>query len=148
MRLSTSRRQRPRHAGEVCCEPAADALAPPRRVSAPISNRIVDRAEVELGGEISMVRGTGRLEVNGTFMAHKGGKNRSPVSASVNEPRTKQRIANILNGYLPFFKSVGRRFEPDGAHSTFVLVRGLGSAFMPPEPSRKKRQMAHFCATS
>ena len=48
VRLSTSRRQRPRHGGEVCCEPAADALAPPRRVSAPISNRIVDRAEVEL----------------------------------------------------------------------------------------------------
>jgi len=50
-----------------------------------------------------MVRGTGRLEVNGTYMAHKSGKSGSPVSASVNEPRTKQRIANILNGYRQFF---------------------------------------------
>jgi len=54
-------------------------------------------------GEISMVSRTGRLEVNGTFMAHKSGKSCSPVSASVNEPRTNRRIANILNGYLPFF---------------------------------------------
>jgi hypothetical protein len=50
-----------------------------------------------------MVSRTGRLEVNGTFMAHKSGKSCSPASASVNEPRTKRRIANILNGYLPFF---------------------------------------------
>jgi hypothetical protein len=49
-----------------------------------------------------MVSGTGRLEVYGTFMAHKGGKGWSPVSASVNEPRTKRRIANILNGYRQF----------------------------------------------
>jgi hypothetical protein len=54
-------------------------------------------------GEISMVNRTGRLEVNGTFMAHKSGKSCSPVSASVNEPRTNRQIANILNGYLPFF---------------------------------------------
>ena len=50
-----------------------------------------------------MVSRTGRLEVNGTFMAHKSGKSCSPVSASVNEPRTNRRIASILNGYLPFF---------------------------------------------
>jgi len=48
-------------------------------------------------------RRTGRLQANGTFMAHKSGKGCSPVSASVNEPRTKQRIANILNGYRQFF---------------------------------------------
>jgi hypothetical protein len=88
---------------QVCCEPAADALAPPRRVGAPISNRIVDRAEVELRVRISMVSRTGKLEVYGTFMAHKGGKGCSPVSASVNEPRTNRRIANILNGYRQFF---------------------------------------------
>jgi hypothetical protein len=50
-----------------------------------------------------MVSRTGRLEVNGTFMAHKSGKSCSPVSASVNEPRTNRRIANILNGYRQFF---------------------------------------------
>jgi hypothetical protein len=69
VRLSTSRRQRPRHGGEVCCEPAADALAPTRRVSAPIfqPNRRPGRGRT--AGEISMVSRTGRLEVNGTFMA-------------------------------------------------------------------------------
>jgi hypothetical protein len=50
-----------------------------------------------------MVSRTGKLEVYGTFMAHKGGKGCSPVSASVNEPRTNRRIANILNGYRQFF---------------------------------------------
>jgi hypothetical protein len=50
-----------------------------------------------------MVSRTSRLEVNGTFMAHKSGKGCSPVAASVNEPRTKRRIANILNGYRHFF---------------------------------------------
>ena len=50
-----------------------------------------------------MVSRTGRLEVNGTFMAHKSEKRCSTVSASVNEPRTNRQIANILNGYLPFF---------------------------------------------
>ena len=64
-----------------------------------------------------MVSRTRRLEVNGTFMAHKGGKGCSPVLASVNEPRTNRRIAHILNGYRQFFQSVGRRFEPDRAHS-------------------------------
>jgi hypothetical protein len=54
-------------------------------------------------GEISVVSRTGRLEVYGTFMAHKSGKGCSPVSASVNEPRTKRLIANILNGYRQFF---------------------------------------------
>ena len=28
----------------------------------------------------------------------------------------ERRTANILNGYRQFFQSVGRRFEPDGAH--------------------------------
>jgi hypothetical protein len=45
---------------------------------------------------------TASLKVNGTSMAHESRKRRSPVSASVNEPRTKRRITNILNGYRRF----------------------------------------------
>ena len=48
------------------------------------------------------------------------------------------------DGQPVHFESVGRRFEPDGAHPAFVLVRGLGSAFMPSRTVPEKGQMAHF----
>src|SRR5665811_1686600 len=38
-------------------------------------------------------------------------------------------------------RSVGRRFEPDGAHHAFVLVRGLGSAFTPYRTVPERRAM-------
>jgi hypothetical protein len=59
-------------------------------------------------------------------MAHKGGKGCSPVSASVNEPRTKRRIANILKRVSALLlirkSSVRARRGP----LLFAQLRGLG----------------------
>ena len=77
-------------------------------------------------------------------MGTKGEKRCPSGSACVSEPCKKRRIANLPNGFRPLFSSVGRRFEPDGAHHAFVLVRGLGSAFMPSRTVPETGHVAHF----
>jgi hypothetical protein len=89
------------------------------------------------------VRGT-----RGTFVAHKSEKRCPAGSTSVNKPRTKRWITNLPNGFRSLFESVGRRFEPDGAHHPFVPVTGLGSAFLSSRTVPEKGPCGTFCATS
>jgi hypothetical protein len=65
-----------------------DALAPPRRVSAPISNPIVDRAEVELRVRFQWPSGG---QAGGLWHGTQGWKMLFTSVISVNEPRTNRR---------------------------------------------------------
>src|SRR5450631_4296786 len=96
-------------------------------------------------GEISMVSRTGRLEVKwhiyGTQEWKKLFTSVSQRQRTTHESADRQHFERVSAVLLIRRSSVRARRGP----LAFILVRGLGSAFRPPEPSRRRAKWHILC---